>query len=464
MIRPAKRRTGGIRAYLHALGCALSLVLLLAQPATATAGASPQPLSAPLSDPLLDQLLSKAALQNADLHLARARLQQARADAALATAERRPWLYGSLQADRRRIAESHFRDGEGQRHRVPPYRHNYIDFHLNAGYEIDLFGRHALRAASAEAQQAASEAEQRAVALEVRHAVLEAYADFRLATDLLALHDRAGGVLQSVRALTITRVQAGVDAPYHEREAAEAAEAIDLVIAGQAARQRSALARLAQLLGDALDTLPGALVHCETEYFAAERPVPALPAGLATDVIARRPDIAVAALMLKASQADAERVRLERYPSLTLTGTLGFVSESLSRWLRGEALAWLIGSALNGPLLDGGRNTARHAGALAASDAAEALWRRQVLHALAEVERSLAELSAHTTQQTLLQHQQNRLERALSDAQQAFAYGRNSKLQLLAKELHLLEHEARLRSTRRDHLVAWSASRLALGE
>lgn len=465
MTVPAKHRFAG---FLLAAGLLLTGAARADAPGAARA---PQPMSAETAlvagapdDPLLRELLNRAETDNADLALAAARLEHAQAAREFAAADRRPWLNGGLSMDRQRVPESRLRDSDGNRHRVPAYRSNRLDTHLSAGYEIDLFGRQKLRAASAEAVLAASAAEQAAIRLSVRHEVIAAYADFRLATDLLALAERSSAIQDRIHAAVSGRVAAGIDAPAREREAAHSADSLRQQIAQQISARQDALSRLGQLLGQAVSGLPPALLAADAAYFASDIALPALPPRLPANLLARRPDILAAEQELAASQADAERIRRERYPSLTLTGSLGFVSESLQRWLRGEALAWLVGGAIGGPLLDGGRNEARHAGALAASKAAEAAWRRQVHTALAEVESALAQLAASETQLALRNRQQARLQNALDNSRLAQAGGRHALTSVLAAERQALEHEAELRATRRDHLAAWAASRHVLGE
>lgn len=414
-------------------------------------------------DPLLRDLLLRAERNNTDLELAAARLRQARAEREFASASNRPWLQGGLNAERRRQPESRLRDSDGNRHRIPAYRNSLFDTHLSAGYEIDLFGRKTLRTAGAEAQLSASEAELRAVRLNVRHEVIAAYADFRLANDLLALTRRAHELKETLLRVLSARVASGIDAPSRVRDAAHAADDFRQDIAAHQAARQHARARLAQLLGEEMASLAQSLNAAESTYFAREVAMPPLPTGLPAHVVARRPDVAAASKLLEASKMEAELVRLARYPALSLTGSLGFVSESLQRWLRGEALAWLLGSALDGPLLDGGRHAARHAGALAASEGAEAAWRRQVFTALAEVDNALSRLAASDTQLSALTAQHARLLKALASARQAQSAGRHGQGEVLLAELNVLAHELRLRSARCEHLAAWAASRHALG-
>lgn len=419
---------------------------------------------APIADPLLARLLRDAETNNANMHVARARLKQAHAEHELAAAERRPWVSFGWAADRRRAAASYFRDSEGNRLRVPAYQHNFIDTSLRAGYEMDVFGRQALRQASASALLAAEEAENRSVVLAIRHAVIVAYADFRLATDLLALGKRAAELQQAAGIRIAARVKAGADAARREREADDAGDEIGREIARFLAHRQQAAARLAELLGESFAVVADELMASEPDYFAADLLLPRFAGDIPANALIWRPDITVAAKLLEASQADSERIRRERYPALTLTSSLGFASEGLSRWLRGEALSWLIGAAVVGPLFDGGRNAARYAGAQAGSEAAEANWRRQVHRALAEVESALSELEASDKEHSLLLKQLTRQVEAQGFAEQAHSGGRGSMLQVLMSRQRVLEHDARLRSIRHQQLAAWSASRLALGE
>lgn len=420
--------------------------------------------TAHIADRLLARLLRDAETNNADMHVARARLKQAHAEHELAAAERRPWVSFGLAAERRRAGASYFRDSEGNRLRVPAYQHNFIDASLRAGYEMDVFGRQALRQASASALLAAEEAESRSVALAIRHAVIVAYADFRLATDLLALGKRALALQRAAGTRIGERVKAGADAARLEREAEDAADEIGREIARNLAHRKQAAARLAELLGESFAAVADELMASEPDYFAADLVLPRFVGDLPANALMRRPDITIAAKLLEASQADTERIRRERYPALTLTSSLGFASEGLSRWLRGEALSWLVGAAVVGPLFDGGRNAARFASAQAGSDVAAGNWRRQVHRALAEVESALSELEASDKECSLILKQFTRQMAAQAFAEQAYSGGRVSILQVLISKQRVLEHEARLRSVRHQQLAAWSASRLALGE
>ncbi|MGT2429691.1 TolC family protein [Cupriavidus basilensis] len=108
-------------------------------------------------------LVDVALEDSLDLRAAAARVRQAHALVDAARANRMPRLDLNVNAERGRIQQSTFRDGEGGHFRVPPYRSSHFGTQLAASYEIDLFGRLALARGEAGAHADATQADRRAV-------------------------------------------------------------------------------------------------------------------------------------------------------------------------------------------------------------------------------------------------------------------------------------------------------------
>ena len=120
--------------------------------------------------------------------------------------------------------------------------------------------------------------------------------------------------------------------------------------------------------------------------------VPAIPAGLPSELLERRPDIAAAERRVAAANAQIGVAKAAFYPSLTLSGSVGFQSSSFARWLTAPSRVWSLGPDLALAIFDGGQRKALTNQALASYDASVAAYRQTVLTAFQEVEDNLATL------------------------------------------------------------------------
>jgi outer membrane protein TolC len=197
--------------------------------------------------------------------------------------------------------------------------------------------------------------------------VVAACADARIAEARLSEIRQLAVTAAALRATEGRLVRAGLGTTRDARDA-------DDLAAAQLERTHAvAIARLGVLLDQApVDVKMGA--PSDDLFVAPLRISVDLPAS----VIERRPDVQAAWQRLSGATTDIERVRLERYPRLSLTRALGFASNELHTWLTRNALAWAIGAAASMPLLDGGRIDASRAGAVAVRDQYAAGYRRAV--------------------------------------------------------------------------------------
>jgi multidrug efflux system outer membrane protein len=127
-----------------------------------------------------------------------------------------------------------------------------------------------------------------------------------------------------------------------------------------------------------------------------QAPAISIPPGLPSELLQRRPDIAQAQRQMAAGSARIGAAKAAFFPSLTLTGTAGYASDELHNLFRWSSRSWLLGplfgTALNVPLLDGGRNRANLAFANAGYEALVSSYRQQVLVGFQDVEDSLSSL------------------------------------------------------------------------
>ena len=119
---------------------------------------------------------------------------------------------------------------------------------------------------------------------------------------------------------------------------------------------------------------------------------PAVPIGVPSDLLERRPDIASAERNVAAANARIGVAEAAFYPNVTLSASAGLEAASLAKWLTWPARFWSVGPAVSEVLFDGGLRRAQTEQARAAYDAEVAAYRQTVLTGFQEVEDSLAAL------------------------------------------------------------------------
>jgi len=119
---------------------------------------------------------------------------------------------------------------------------------------------------------------------------------------------------------------------------------------------------------------------------------PAVPVGLPSDLLERRPDIAAAERRMAAANAQIGAALAAYYPTVTLTASAGFEASHLGDWFRWPNRFWSFGPSITETLYDGGLRGAQTDQARAAYDATVATYRQTVLTGFQEVEDNLAAL------------------------------------------------------------------------
>ena len=298
-------------------------------------------------DPALDALMAEALAHNADLRLAAARVDEARAQWALAEGTRRPYVEASLGASRTRSTEL-------GKFPAPTPIGNSFQAGVQAAYELDWWGRYRQASAAARADLLASQLGQDVVLNGLAVTVATTWFTLRSLDAQLNLADQTLANRREWLALQRLRQQVG-EASEYELSLAEAELAS--VEAG-----RAGLVRSLALNEHALAALTGRTPRQQAE----ERPargnampgVPEVPAGLPSDLLARRPDIRQAEARLTAAEARIAEAKAAIYPNLTLTANLGSESKSLSDLFSGPATVWGLAANLAQTLYNAGRTEA----------------------------------------------------------------------------------------------------------
>lgn len=159
------------------------------------------------------------------------------------------------------------------------------------------------------------------------------------------------------------------------------------------------------LLENALATLLG---KPASDFTLHKNPLtelpPQIPPGVPADILLKRPDIAQAERLNASEHALIGVAYASYFPSLTLTGSLGYLSPDFTQFLKWISRYWALGASSNQVLFDGGHTSAEVAIAWARYREASATYRQQVLVAFQEVEDSLNSLNFQRNQyESLLQ-------------------------------------------------------------
>jgi len=136
-----------------------------------------------------------------------------------------------------------------------------------------------------------------------------------------------------------------------------------------------------------LGTNPSVIVRADSSL--DKQMPPAVPSGLPSTLLERRPDIREAEDQLRAANAQVGVAKANFFPQLDLTGLFGGVSPGLALFTGGGAVAWGVGAGLSGPLFHGGALRAQYAQALATRDQYALQYQSTILTAFQEISNAL---------------------------------------------------------------------------
>ncbi len=252
-------------------------------------------------------------------------------------------------------------------------------------FEIDLFGKlHSLARASLQ-QYFATEAAARSTRLMLVANVADAYLALASDRSLLGIAIDTEASAQRTVDLTRARLDGGI-APRTDLRNAE-------TVLYQAKSDRANLTTLVSQDRNALELLTGAPVadaDIPVTIDAVGTWIAALPAGLDSRILLRRPDVVEAEYQLRAANARIGAARANFFPTITLTAAAGFASTALSTLFTGGAFSYSVAPTASLPLFDGGANRGNLAYARAQRDGAVATYRKTVQTAFREVSDALA--------------------------------------------------------------------------
>lgn len=266
---------------------------------------------------------------------------------------------------------------------------------VGASWAPDVWGRIRRSIESARGNAQASRADLAAATLSAQAALAADYFDLREADAEAAMFREEVTGLERSLTIAQNRYDAGV-APHSDVLQARSQLNSSKADLADLERRRAAFEHaIAVLAGQTPET-----------FAVAAEPVwspnlPEVPAGVPSDLLQRRPDIAAAERRAAAASAQIGVETAAYFPSLTLTGSYGFAAAELGQLIQAPNSVWSIGASVAQTVFNGGLTHARVGAARAAYDQAVAKYRQTVLAALQDVEDQLAASRVLTTEYDL---------------------------------------------------------------
>jgi NodT family efflux transporter outer membrane factor (OMF) lipoprotein len=256
---------------------------------------------------------------------------------------------------------------------------------FGAGWELDIWGkvRRSVEASQAGAQASAATLE--GVRLSSQATLAQSYFQLRSLDEQKRLLDDIAAASQKILDLTKNRYASGVasraDVALAETQLKNTqAQAIDLGV------QRAQLEHaIATLIGKPASSFSIAAAPLTLK-------VPAIPVGVPSELLERRPDIAAAERNMAAANAQIGVAMAAYYPAITLSATGGFEAATAPLWFTWPSRFWSLGAAAAQTIFQGGALVAQTDAARATYDSTVATYRQTVLTAFQEVEDNLSAL------------------------------------------------------------------------
>ncbi len=414
-------------------------------------------------DEELNALEKQALDANQTIKIADAHLEQARASAALQVATQFPTFSTAPGAQRQRLSGN--RPANSNFPVRSPVSQTNIVLPFTVGYEADLFGRRRRSIEAAQASYQATAADLENVRLVITAELAGDYFTLRQLDTELSILNRTVETLQKGLQLVDSRHKGGVASGLDvaEEETLLNTTRTQAVLLYQQRKQTEDA--IAVLLGK-----PAPDFHFPQKVLNAEPP--ALDAGLPSDLLERRPDIAEAERQMAVANAQIGIARAAYYPSLNLFANGGWQAADIAKLLNVQSTFWAVGANVAESIFTGGARRAQTQFAKAGYDASVAAYRDTVLNAFREVQDDVTGLTVLDQAYDSQEQAVDASRRTLNIATSRYVGGLVNYLDVVNAQQNLLNNEQELAVIRGQRLVTsvllikalgggWDASSLA---
>ena len=401
-------------------------------------------------DPVLDDLVSTALRENHDLMIAAARIEQVAGNYGYVRAGLFPQVDAGYEARRQRdISAVVIGAGNG-------ITYNSYNAVLNASWEIDIWGRIRRQTEAARAQLLASEEGRRGVILSLVGSVAGAYVNLRDLDRQLQIARATAKIRGESYDIFKDRYMGGVismlELSQNKSQYDEALASIPPI--------EKAIAQQENGLSVLLGRNPGPIARGKD---IDQLTLPTIPAGLPSDLLERRPDIQLAEQNLIAANALIGAAKAAYFPTISLTGLLGYASNGLSQLFNSQSKVWQYSAPITMPIFTAGAIAGQVQEAEAAQKQALFAYQRTIQEAFREVNDALINQD-RTRQQLRAQKQQvQALQQYSATARLRYDNGYTSYIEVLDAERSLFNVQLQYTQTQQTQFQAMINLYLAMG-
>ena len=405
-------------------------------------------------DPELQNLIKKAIAQNYDLRTAGARVNAARANLGLARSEQFPQFDATADITSNRFSQNGQLASSGQ----GGQRRSFGSVLLNLlTFEIDVWGRLRNQTKAARAELRATEEDRKAVMTTVVGDVASGYFNLLELDSQLDISKRTLATRENSLRLIKARQQGGLATMLDVRQAEELVYQASQTIPDT----ERAIEQTENLISLLLGNNPAAIARGKP--LGQQEELPAVPAGLPSSLLERRPDITAAEENLVAQRALVSAAKAAYFPRISLTGLFGFQSNQLSSLFTGPSRAWTFVPQITQPIFTGGRLKSDVKFARAQQELALVAYQQTIQNAFREVSDALIQYRKLKE----IRVQQELLVTTLQDrsrlAYLRYEGGVDTLLNALDADREVFEAELNLTQTKRDELISVVQLYTALG-
>jgi outer membrane protein, multidrug efflux system len=384
-------------------------------------------------DPVLNDLIRTALEENKDVKIAAARIEEFVGQLTTTRAGLYPQIGYGVSGATERVT---------RRGPVPAFNptYNFFQTFLNATWEIDVWGKIRRATEAARADVLSSEEGRRTVILSLVSAVANAYVDLiDLDKQLEIAKHTAESRKESYRIFQL-RFQGGVVSALELNQVKSEYESALATIP----QIQKAIALQENAISVLLGRNPGPIPRGRT---IDEIKLPAVPAGLPSDLLERRPDIRQAEEDLVSANARIGVAKAAYYPTISLTGLFGVASSDLAHLFVGPAKIWSFAGSILGPIFTAGAIKGQVQAAEAVQQQTLIRYQQVIQTAFREVDDALAD-RLHTRQQLeMLGRQVASLREYLKMARLRYDNGYVSYIEVLDAERSLFNVELQYTQT-----------------
>lgn len=412
------------------VGCATHVPQVLTQPILPKAFTGENPVSEQVwprpdwwrsfGDPALADLIEKAQVGNRDVAVAVARVMEARAQMTIQRAALFPQISAQAQALRSPSA------GSGETVNGQSYSAgDSFGLTFGATYQLDFWGLARANLRAADEMLKSARFAQQVVALTVTANVASTYFNVQALRVRIAIANENITAINDILDTIKLRVSTGKSSRLDLAQEVAQVESVEAQLPVLEEQELEARVALAVLLGE-----PPEGLEVRTQS-PAELQLPVVGAGLPSQLLIRRPDVAEAEANLAAAHANLDAAHAAFFPQVALTGNGGFASTAISALLHSPSFAYDLGANVLQTVFDGGKLIGQKNLSLATQKELVASYQNAVLNAYADVENALGQVANNSKAENHLGREVEAAREAFTIAQLQYRQGTTDLLTVL---------------------------------